>query len=591
MTPPPTTDPADFRPAAGPAELLADAQRRTMQSLTVTSAILGPIVAALALWPVFLGQDRSILLYIGIAAILGGSVAQFLLRRRLTVEQAAYLFLTWLMVMLVTAMLHLGPLLGLGGAWAVSILIAIFFIGQRAGLILLLGYAAIALLQMALVQAQILPYPHEFARAGGMGVLIRTYFGGLAALVLCLAAFSIMHGALRRALYRMAEEKQQRDQAEAARLRAEETMKANQHFEALGKLASGVAHDVNNALTSVLGHAELLSYSLPPGEEQLYTQDIIAAARSAAHTTRQLLGLNRRAATQPASIPPSQVVETVSRLIQRLLPEHIQVEVDCRSERLVLVDPADLQQALLNLVLNARDALPRGGRILLRVTDHPAPDGAEGHIVQVEVTDNGHGIAPDVLPRIFEPFFTTKPVGHGTGLGLAMVRLFMDEAGGQVRVASQPGRGTTVTLTFPESHLPADAPAHRPDATATRSNQRVLVVEDQPELGALMERVLSRGGYAVRVVPSPEGALAALAGPEHFDLLCTDGVIGTTPVHTVIDKFRARAPRAPVLVCTGHLDDELVRHGIAVRELNLLRKPFTGTELLARVRKALEATD
>ena len=490
-------------------------------------------------------------------------------------------------------MLHLGPFMGIGVAWAVAILIAVFFIGRSAGLVLLLGYTAMGLAQLALVHEGYLPFPRDIvstgATADGLGVLIRAYVGGLATLILCFASFSIMHGALKRAIYRMAEEKQQRDTAEAARLRAEETMKANQHFEALGKLASGVAHDVNNALTSVLGHAELLSYSLPPGEEQLYTQDIIAAARSAAHTTRQLLGLNRRAATQPASISPSQVVETVSRLIQRLLPEHIRVEVDCRTERLVLVDPADLQQALLNLVLNARDALPQGGRIQLRVTDQPAPEEAGSHVVLVEVADDGQGIAPEVLPRIFEPFFTTKPVGHGTGLGLAMVRLFMDEAGGQVRVASQPGRGTTVSLTFPESLLPADAPATRSDAAAARPNLRILVVEDQPELGALMERVLARGGYAVRVVPSPEGALAALAGPEQFDLLCTDGVIGTTPVHTVIEKFRSRAPRAPVLVCTGHLDDELVRHGIAVRELNLLRKPFTGTELLARVRKALEA--
>jgi len=585
--------PSAARPAsAGLDNILADAQARTMRTINWTLIFVGPILSVLSLLVVFSRRDVSWATVLSLVILMTGPVVQFLLRNRWPVRRTSILFMGWLTALLVTACLHNGPFIGLGIAWAVVMLVAIFFVGRRAGLVVLVAFGLLLTVQIVLIRAGVIPMPQDIAirddYAGGLGVLIRISFGGLAGLVLCFAAFSMMHEALKQALHRMAEEKSLRDTAEAAQQRAEEIMKANQHYEALGKLVSGVAHDVNNALTSVLGHAELLRYSLPAGEEQTYAEDIISAARSAAHTTRQLLSLNRRALCQPISVDPLQMVETVTRLVQRLLPESITVKLEGRSGRLILVDPADLQQALLNLVLNARDAMPTGGTLTLRVADESTAGPAAASAIRLEVTDTGSGIPPEIVPRIFEPFFTTKPVGHGTGLGLAMVRLFVDEAGGQIKVNSVVGAGTTIALIFPESPLSAPDPSRPGEEPGhAAAGEHILVVEDQPELAALMERVLARGGYQVRLVRSAAAALECLAEGGKFEMLCADGVMGPTPVHRVIERYRAINPLGTVLVCSGHLDDELVRHGVAARDIDLLRKPFTGTELLARVRQVL----
>ncbi len=588
------SDPALPAPTPEADTILADVQARAMQVITTCSLVAGPGVFILSELSNWFHPDTSWLFIVGRYDLLVGPVLQFLLRHRLTLRQQTWLYLTWLGIICTAAFLHIGALMGSGIGWAMLALSATFFLGRRLGAGVLAGFASLAILQLVLVHQGWLTPPHDLQlpddQAARVATLVRINVSAFLVLLLCYGLFALIHETLKQALIRMAEAQQLHGTAEAARVRAEETMQANQHFEALGQLASGVAHDVNNALTSVLGHAELLRYSLPAGEEQTYTEDIIAAARSAAQTTRQLLSLNRRTLCQPVSLAPGPVVETVGRLVQRLVPESIQIVVEGHSPRLILVDPADLQQALLNLLLNSRDALPRGGTITLRITDQPAAAPGERPTVRLEVADTGIGIAPEILPRIFEPFFTTKPVGRGTGLGLAMVRRFMDEAGGQINVASTPGAGTTVALVLPESPLPADDPGPL-DADEARpgNGQRILVVEDQPELCALIQRVLTRGGYAVRTEPSTTAALAALEGTEAYDLLCTDGIIGTTPAHTLIGRFREKRPDAPVLVCSGHLDDELVRHGIALREISLLRKPFTGTELLARVRLVLQS--
>jgi CheY-like chemotaxis protein len=271
----------------------------------------------------------------------------------------------------------------------------------------------------------------------------------------------------------------------------------------------------------------------------------------------------------------------VSRLAARLLPENIWVAVEGTTSRRILVDPADLQQALLNLLLNARDAMPSGGNVVMQLEDANAADGS--HQVIIHVRDSGTGIDPAVLPRIFDPFFTTKERGQGTGLGLPMVKAFMEEAGGTIDLSSSPGKGTTISLRFPETRLPAPASGEPTPALAANGARRVLLIEDREDLRELMERALIHGGYEVTACASCDEALVELDANRRFDLLVTDGVGSRTPLATVINRLRSADASLPVLLCSGHADQELLRGEFAALRVELLRKPFTGTELLVRL--------
>jgi signal transduction histidine kinase len=522
------------------------------------------------------------------ALLLGGTGAQWLALRRLSLRGSGFLFVTWTAAIAMLGWVIAGPNMGIGIAMVCTILVAIFFVGKRAGASVLLGFGGFMLLHVWLHREGIFPATSAWPAARSTAVMLRLDVSAFAPLAICYVGVAMIHGALFRALARMAEEQQKRDLAEDARARAEETMRANQHFEALGKLTSGVAHDVNNSLTAILCNAELLLDDTPGPEQRLRLQDILGAARSAAQTTRQLLSLNRRAFCQPVSVDPVQVATAVTRLVGRLMPPNIAVRIEPRSSRRILVDPADLQQALLNLLLNSRDAMPHGGDITLAIVDlEPAPETLQPRVA-ISVRDTGRGIAPDVLPRIFDPFFTTKAPGKGTGLGLAMVKAFVEEAGGTVAAESEQGKGTRLTLTFPESRLPADADALLPGA-ALAGGQSILLIEDQEQLRALLARSLVRAGYRVTTAPDHAEALALLERGQTFDLLCTDGFTETTPVSQLIARHRASRPAAPVLLCSGHADDELLQGGLVHLRADLLRKPFTGAELIARVRQIFRA--
>jgi signal transduction histidine kinase len=563
-------------PAEQAAALLADTQKQALRY--ILWAILAFTAIQLTLWhrvPLAARSPASLALEV---LLLAGLLVQYLVLRRGSVRQGGLVFVCWLSAIDIIAWIEAGPQMPVGIALVCTTLVALFFVGKRAGATVVIGFGLLVLVHAWLVQRGLLA-PYAARRVPSVTSLL---FNGLVCfgtLAVCYVGVASMHHALSRALARLTEELRQRDRAEAARRQAEDTMRANQHFEALGKLSSGVAHDVNNALTAVLCNAELLRHSLPPGEAREQVEDILAAARSAAQTTRHLLSLSRRSFCVPVSTDPAAELKTACRLAARLLPENIWLSTEGSSTRRILVDPADLQQALLNLLLNARDAMPHGGAIALQHEDITLADGRPG--VALRVRDAGTGIPPEVLPRIFDPFFTTKPPGRGTGLGLPMVKAFVEEAGGSIHLDSSTGTGTTVSLLFPESRLPTSETSTPP--APPPAGQRLLLIEDRDDLRALLERVLRRGGYKVTACASSEEAMAELSAGHRFELLCTDGIGSTTPVTEVITRFRADQPDAPVLLFSGHADHELVTAGLTTLKVELLRKPFTGTELLARI--------
>lgn len=377
------------------------------------------------------------------------------------------------------------------------------------------------------------------------------------------------------------------------RQRLEEQLQQSQRLEAIGRVTGSIVHDFNNILTVVLGYADLLVQQV--GTERPIGRDlneIRHAAEHAAVLTRQLLTFARRQPTEAVTLDLNQVVETSRGMLQRLTGETIALETDLVDRRcLVKADPGQLQQVLLNLVINARDAMASGGTLLVRTTyvvrdARSAKDGIPiGRYCRLSVSDTGAGMDEATLRRLFQPFFTTKHPGKGTGLGLATVYGIVKQAGGHVRVQSAVGRGTRFDLYFPESEEPAAVgpePVPAPDAVPAR----ILVVEDDPEVRALTAATLERHGHTVTVAGDAREALAldpdAIASA---DLLLTDVVLPFMSGAGLAKRLRARNPNLRVLFMSGYLD-RLEN----ARPLGgpLLLKPFVGGALLEAVGAALQ---
>ena len=385
------------------------------------------------------------------------------------------------------------------------------------------------------------------------------------------------------------------------RVALETQLRQAQKMEAIGQLAGGVAHDFNNILSVVLMQAELSA-----GAEALSTdvreglEEIRACAERGADLTRQLLLFSRRQVMQPQHLDLNEVVTTTAKMLQRIIGEDISLELHLHATRLpVRADSGMLNQVLLNLAVNARDAMPRGGRLRVDTWERaigegdarPYPDVAPGRYAGLRVSDTGSGIPADVLPRIFEPFFTTKEAGRGTGLGLATVFGIVRQHGGFVNVASEPGLGTTFEICLPET-APPEAAAEAPRArTVAGGTETILVVEDEPAVRHLVRSLLRRRGYTV--FEAGNGIEALKIWQEHgdhislvlTDMVMPDGVSG----QELARRLRAENPGLKVVFSSGYSAE------IAGRELkladgeNFLQKPFTSEALLEMVRHAIDA--
>ncbi len=384
-----------------------------------------------------------------------------------------------------------------------------------------------------------------------------------------------------------------------ARRQLEEQLRQAQKLESVGLLAGGIAHDFNNLLTVIAGNTEMLLGDLPPeGTARELALEIERAGERAASLTRQLLAFSRRQVLEPKVLDLNAIVTDTEKMLRRLLGEDIFLEENLSTnvER-VHLDPGHLVQVILNLAVNARDAMPKGGRLTIATAavelgeEHAArhPRTVPGHYVMLSISDTGCGMPPEVLARIFEPFFTTKGPGRGTGMGLAVVHGIVEQSGGHLEVESQPNLGTTFRMYFPAVEAPLAARHEAELVEGVRGSETVLLVEDEESVRRLGERVLRSFGYAVITAADAGQALErAAAHARPIDLLVTDVVMPGRGGRELADLLRSSRPGIRVLFTSGYTDDAVVRHGIRQSDVWFLQKPFTPLSLAKKIREVLD---
>ncbi len=382
-----------------------------------------------------------------------------------------------------------------------------------------------------------------------------------------------------------------------ARLRLEEQLRQAQKMEAVGQLAGGVAHDFNNILTVIGGSCELLLAETPAADPRRGPlSDIRAAGERAAGLTRQLLAFSRRQILEPKLVDVHVALEGLERMLRRLIGEDVEVATDFgAASSWVKVDQGQLEQVVLNLVVNARDAMPRGGRLTLWTRNAAAsPDPDDGVSppgrprIAIAITDTGTGIPPEVLPHVFEPFFTTKSVGKGTGLGLATVYGIVKQSGGDVTVESEFGRGATFTILLPTQAAPAAVQDSSSARAVPSGTETVLVVEDEDAVRRIVKIVLESAGYRVIAARcGAEGLELAQAHDGPIQLLVTDVVMPEMSGRELAEQVTRIRPDTRVLYMSGYTNDAIMRHGIVESGVAFLQKPFSSVALARKVREAL----
>jgi len=392
----------------------------------------------------------------------------------------------------------------------------------------------------------------------------------------------------------------ERTQAESAREELQQKLVQAQKMEAVGRLAGGVAHDFNNMLAVINGYSEiLLNRPDMPIASRGPLEEVRRAGQRAAALTRQLLAFSRKEIIQPRVMDLGEVVVDIQTMLRRLIGEDIELVMRPSVEpELVKADPGQVEQVVMNLVLNARDAMPHGGRLSMSVNcaylrDLRARDGEDvpaGHYVCLTVSDTGCGMSEDTIAHIFEPFFTTKPVGQGTGLGLATVHGIVKQNHGHIEVESCLERGTTFRVYLPRLGAPASQPDPDPEPTPTMPAGKgtILVVEDEEMLRRLVANLLESNGYHLLTAHSAEDALRRCQEhPGRIDLLLTDIVMPGKSGRELAALAAERYPELKVIYMSGYMDDDVVRRGVSAAEVHFLQKPFTLAHLAQMVRDVL----
>ena len=386
----------------------------------------------------------------------------------------------------------------------------------------------------------------------------------------------------------------------SARDRLESQLRQAQKMDAIGRLAGGIAHDFNNLLTVINGYSELLLDELTTADAN--RNSILAireAGERAAALTSQLLAFSRKALVSPKVFDLREVLVQADRLLKRLLGEDIVTALSQTDEPCwIMADPNQVHQVIINLAVNARDAMPKGGRLTIAVEtvevsgedpDYPAAC-SPGHYVALSVTDTGSGIPEEIQTSIFEPFFTTKPEGKGTGLGLATVFGIVQQAGGHINLTSVMDHGTKFRILFPYRDAPDTSQTHeRPVVAVKGGGELVLLVEDDASVRRITQCALESHGYLVVPAASGREALEVLKNlPLGVDLLITDVVMPEMNGHELADTIRHSVPELRVLFMTGHTEDIVTHHGIKSKPYCFLQKPFTPLELINQVHRTLQ---
>jgi PAS domain S-box-containing protein len=370
------------------------------------------------------------------------------------------------------------------------------------------------------------------------------------------------------------------------KLALEAQMRQTQKLESLGLLAGGVAHDFNNILAVVAANACLLAETTAEGEDRELVQEIEAAVQRATSLTRQLLAFSRKQVIEPIVVDLNAAVGDTRKMLRRMLGEDISIITSLEPELgHVLIDPGYLVQVMMNLAVNARDAMPRGGT--LTITTRTVKRG-DASLVMLAVADSGCGMPPEVAARIFEPFYTTKGVGRGTGLGLSVVHGIVEQSGGSIEVESAVDVGTTMKIYLPFVDAPAERITNVTIAGATGTEQIVLV-DDDMYVRAAASRSLRARGFHVFEASDGQAALRLLADHKDVALLVTDVVMPTMDGRQLVEAARLRRPSLKVLYISGYNDDAVLHHGVESAKVALIEKPFRGHALVGKVRQIIDA--
>jgi two-component system, cell cycle sensor histidine kinase and response regulator CckA len=391
-------------------------------------------------------------------------------------------------------------------------------------------------------------------------------------------------------------------QGEEALRRTEEQLRQSQKMEAVGRLAGGVAHDFNNVLSVILSYADLLLMDLKPDEPMRdEVEEIGKAAKRAAELTRQLLMFSRQQVLAPRVLDLNDVLTNMDKMLQRIVGADVDlVSRPTPSLGRILVDPSTIEQVIMNLVVNARDAMPTGGQLTMETANVVLDETyARDHLgvksgphVMLAITDTGTGMERATLTRIFEPFFTTKAAGQGTGLGLSTVFGIVQQSGGSVWVYSELGRGTTFKIYFPRVDRALDVVRPAVPPATLRGSETILLVEDDDQVRAVARGILSRCGYhLIEARNAGEALLHSESHPGRIHLLLSDVVMPQMSGPELAKRLARARPDMRVLCMSGYTDDSVVRHGVLEARVAFLQKPITPESLTAKVREVLESTD
>ncbi|MGD0063428.1 MAG: PAS domain S-box protein [Streptosporangiaceae bacterium] len=387
---------------------------------------------------------------------------------------------------------------------------------------------------------------------------------------------------------------------QAERDKLEQQLTQSQRLESMGQLAGGVAHDFNNLLAVITNYAEFVGEEVAKDAAQADWQavrhdvnQIRLAAGRAADLTRQLLAFARRDVVQPRPLNLNEVIARVEQLLIRTLSEHVELKTELAPGLCaVLADPGQIEQVLVNLAVNARDAMPAGGTLMVETTttdidaSHPASQVGvpPGQYACMKICDTGTGMPREVIDRAFEPFFTTKPKGEGTGLGLATVYGIVTQAGGYVQISSEPGLGTTFTILLPATGQEVRLEPAAEQKPAKGAGETVLIVEDEPAMREVTQRILSRAGYHVLVAASGRAAIEIVENyPGDIDVLLADVIMPHMSGKESAEQIRVLHPGIKVLFMSGYTQGLLDTHGVVAAGINVLQKPFTEASLLIRL--------
>jgi PAS domain S-box-containing protein len=396
--------------------------------------------------------------------------------------------------------------------------------------------------------------------------------------------------------------------AEAERERLQNHLHQAQRLESLGQLAGGIAHDFNNLLAVIINYAAFIASDLDAatgsdGEGRWRStredvEQIRLASGKAAHLTHQLLAFARREVVQPEVVDVNDVVSDVEQLLRRTLGEHVELDSSMAIDlRPVLIDPGQLEQILVNLAVNARDAMPDGGALRIDTANMDLdeeyvasrPELTPGPYVRLRVSDTGAGMSPETVRRAFDPFFTTKPAGQGTGLGLATVYGIVKQAGGRSQIYSEPGVGTTFTVLLPATEAVASSAEPPSDSPVRRGEEMILLVEDEPALREVTRRILAGAGYQVLVAENgPDALQTAGQYSGQIDLLLSDVIMPQMPGPQLARQLLAQRPTVRVLLMSGFAQPILDSGGHLDAGMTLIEKPFSGPSLLAKIAQIIE---